>query len=184
MPGKRGKEARRNVFGKTADEILDSKWGKDFITGLTKNDSIARLNDIPQLRNIDPYVKKLLVGIKDEDVMREVVKSLMRGGGDEIGNRHGAVVNADRDEARVVGHVHEQPGPDLVRDRFEFVMRNLARVSTRTRDDQFRFVLASQRGDLIEVQPMRVRCDSIADEVVQDAGDIESHAVSQMAAVR
>ena len=42
MPGKTGKEARRNVFGKTADEILDSKWGKDFITGLTKNDSIAR----------------------------------------------------------------------------------------------------------------------------------------------
>lgn len=79
-PGKTGKEARRQVFGKTADEILDSRWGKDFITGLSKNDSIARLNDIPQLRNIDPYVKKLLVGVKDEDVMREVVKSLMRGG--------------------------------------------------------------------------------------------------------
>tara|TARA_R110002012_G_scaffold32100_1_gene95331 strand:+ start:5743 stop:11913 length:6171 start_codon:yes stop_codon:yes gene_type:complete len=80
MPGKKGKEARRQVFGKTADEILNSRWGKDFITGLTKNDSIAQLNDIPQLRNIDPYVKKLLVGVKDEDVMREVVKSLMRGG--------------------------------------------------------------------------------------------------------
>ena len=80
LPGKTGKEARRQVFGKTADEILDSKWGKDFITGLTKNDSIARLNDIPQLRNIDPYVKKLLVSVKDEDVMREIVKSLMRGG--------------------------------------------------------------------------------------------------------
>ena len=78
--GKTGKEARRMVFGKTADEILNSKWGADFITGLTKNDSIARLNDIPQLRNIDPYIKKLLVGVKDEDVMREVVKSLMRGG--------------------------------------------------------------------------------------------------------
>lgn len=78
--GKTGKEARRMVFGKTADEILNSRWGADFITGLTKNDSIARLNDIPQLRNIDPYIKKLLVNIKDEDVMREVVKSLMRGG--------------------------------------------------------------------------------------------------------
>ena len=62
-------------------------------------------------------------------------------------------------------------------------MRNLARVRARAGDDQLRLVLAGQRGDLIEVEPVRVARHAVADEMVQHAADVQLHAVREVAAV-
>ena len=88
-----------------------------------------------------------------------------------------------RDQARVVGHVDHQLRADLAGDLGKLAVRNLARIRARAGDDQLRLVLAGQRGDLIEVEPVRVARHAVADEVVQHAADVELHAVRQVSAV-
>jgi len=80
VPGKKGKEARRLTFGKTAEQIMDSKWGEKFVDALTQNDSISRLKDIPSLSKVDPKVLKLLAQVKDKNSMKEIVMSLLKHG--------------------------------------------------------------------------------------------------------
>jgi hypothetical protein len=79
-PGKKGKEARKFTFGKTAEEILESKWGDDFIDALTKNDSVSRLRDIPTFQKVDAGVLRLLAQVKHKESMKEIVKSLLKHG--------------------------------------------------------------------------------------------------------
>ena len=107
----------------------------------------------------------------------------VRGGGHEIGDRHGAVVQAGGDETGVVGHIDHQLRADAARDFGELVVRNLARISARAGDDHLWLVLASERGDLIEVEAIRIARYAVADEVVQHAADVQLHAVRQVAAV-
>ena len=70
---------------------------------------------------------------------------------DEVGHRHGIVVQAGRDEARVVGHVDHQLRADFAGDLGKLVVRNFARIGAGAGDDQLRLVLAGQARDLIEV---------------------------------
>lgn len=79
-PTKAGKEARRMTFGKTAEQIINSKWGDKFIEALVVNESVARLKDIPTLRKVDTRVLNLLAKIKNKESMREVVTSLLKHG--------------------------------------------------------------------------------------------------------
>ena len=81
----------------------------------------------------------------------------VRGGGDEVGDRHGVVVQPGGDQARVVGHVDHQLGADLAGDLGELVVRNLARIGAGAGDDQLRLVLAGQPGDLVEVDAVACR---------------------------
>ena len=78
--GKRGKDARKFMFGKTAEDILKSKWGDDFLDALVENDSIARLRDIPSFRKVDTRVLDLLASVKNKDAMREIVESMLTKG--------------------------------------------------------------------------------------------------------
>jgi len=79
-PTKAGKEARRLTFGKTAEQIMDSKWGDDFISALTENESVARLKDIPTFAKVDTRVLNLLATVKNKESMREIVMSLLKHG--------------------------------------------------------------------------------------------------------
>ena len=108
---------------------------------------------------------------------------LVRGRGDEVGDRHRVVVQPGGDEAGVVGHVDHQLRADFAGDLGELVVRNLARIGARAGDDQLRLVLAGQPGDLVEVEAVRVARHAVADEVVQHAGDVQLHAVREVAAV-
>ena len=107
----------------------------------------------------------------------------VRGGGDEVGDRHRIVVQAGRDQAGVVGHIDEQLRADFVGDLGKLAVRNFARIGAGPGDDQLRLVLAGQPRDLVEVDAVRVARHAVADEVVELAGDIQLHAVRQMAAV-
>ena len=79
-PTKKGAEARRLTFGKTAEQIMDSKWGDKFVDALTENNSVSRLKDIPTLAKVDPKVLNLLAQVKDKQSMREIVLSLLKHG--------------------------------------------------------------------------------------------------------
>ena len=108
---------------------------------------------------------------------------LVRGGGDEIGDRHRIVVQPGRDQPGVVGHVDQQLRADFAGDLGELAVRNLARIGAGPGDDQLRLVLAGQPGDLVEVDAVRVARHAVADEVVELARDVQLHAVRQVAAV-
>ena len=82
-----------------------------------------------------------------------------------------------------MGHIDEQLRPDFAGDLGELAMRNLARISARAGDDQLRLVFAGEPGHLIEIDPMRVAGHAVVDEVIENAGDVQLHAVRQMPAV-
>ena len=110
---------------------------------------------------IDPFEMLLLA---QNQAAARATQRLVRGRGHKVGVGNRAVVHAGSDQSGVMGHVDHQQGADLVGDFGKFVVRNLARIGTRTGHDQLRFVLASQRGDLVKVQPMRVAINAVADE--------------------
>lgn len=105
---------------------------------------------------------------------------LVRGGGHEVGDGHGVIVYARRDQAGVVGHVGQEFGSAVAGDLRELAVWNLAGISTGAGHDQLRLVLMGQLRHLIEIDAMRLRVDAVGDEVVELAGNIEVHAVGQV----
>ncbi len=79
-PTKGGREARALTFGKTANQILDTKWGDEFVDAMTQNTSVARLRMIPGFKKLDPRVLDYLAKVGDKNIMRESLRSLMRQG--------------------------------------------------------------------------------------------------------
>ena len=59
----------------------------------------------------------------------------------------------------------------------------IAGIGTRPGDDQLRLVLAGQPRDRVEVDPVRVRRDAVADRLEVLAAKVELHAVRQVPAV-
>ena len=68
-------------------------------------------------------------------------QSLVRCGGDEVGVGDRAVVNTASNQPRVMGHVDEEQSSVFVSDLFEFGVVDFARISTRSGNNHFRFVL-------------------------------------------
>ena len=60
---------------------------------------------------------------------------------------------------------------------------DLARIGAGAGHDQLRPVLLRQPGHLVEVDPLGVAADAVADDVVQLAREVQPHAVGQVAAV-
>ena len=83
----------------------------------------------------------------------------------------------------VVSHVDHQLRADLASNFGELFVRDLARIGAGASHDHFRFVLAGKRGDLIEIEAVRIARYAVADEVIQHAADVELHAVREVAAV-
>ena len=102
---------------------------------------------------------------------------------DDVGVRHRVGVLAGGDEAGEVGHVDHQLGADRVGDRAEGGEVELARVGRPAGDDQLRLVLLGKRGDLVHVDQQIVFADVVRDRVVERAGDVDLHPVTEVAAV-
>jgi len=92
-------------------------------------------------------------------------------------------VNSARDQAGIVSHVDHEQRADFFGDLGELAVVDFARVSAGSGDDEFRFVLTSQRGDVVEVDLMVVFADSVRHGVVDFAGEVDLRSVSQMPAV-
>ncbi len=108
----------------------------------------------------------------------------MSRGRDEIGDGDGVVVKSCSDEACVVGHIDHEDGSDFLGDFGEFGVVDFAWVSRGSGDDHFGFVFAGQFFDLIEVDAVIIGADAVMNSVVEFAGEVQEHAVSQVTAVR
>jgi hypothetical protein len=92
----------------------------------------------------------------------------VRGGGDEVGDRDGVVVQPGRHKPRVMRDVNEQLRANVAGNLRKASVRNLAGIGARPGDDQLRLVLAGQTGDLVEVDSVRVARDAVADEMIEN----------------
>ena len=98
--------------------------------------------------------------------------------------RHGGGVQAGRDQAREMGHVDHQVRADFVCDAPEFGEIELPRVGGPAGQDELRPALAGDALDLGHVDAVVVFADVVRGDVVELAGEVELHAVREVAAVR
>ncbi len=124
----------------------------------------------------------VLLAAEDETGTR-ATERLVDGGGDDVGVRHRVGVQARGDEACEVGHVDHEVGADLVGDLAETCEVELARVGRPASDDELRLGLEGEALDLVHVDPVRLGIDLVGGDLVETAGDVELHAVAQVATV-
>lgn len=107
----------------------------------------------------------------------------MGGGGDEVGDWNGAVVDAGGDESGVVGHIDHEECVDGAGDFGEAGVVNFAWVCTGSGDDHAWFVLLCELADLIEVDPVVCLADAVVDGFVEFSAEVEVHAVGEVSTV-
>lgn len=77
------KEARRLQYGRTTEQVLTTKRGQKFLQAMADAQGeigLAVLMDIPQFKNLDPRILRLLSAIDNVDDMQKVLVSLMNQG--------------------------------------------------------------------------------------------------------
>src|SRR5215211_2725805 len=97
-----------------------------------------------------------------------------------VGYRRGVHVRGD--EASDVGHVRKEEGPDLVGDLPEPREVDYARVGAGSGQDHARPLAERDVADLVVVD-VSVLADTVVDEVVGPAGEVELHPVREVPAV-
>ena len=126
---------------------------------------------------------RVLLAAEDQPAAR-AAERLVDGGRDDVGVRHRVRVQAGGDEPGEVRHVDHQVGADLVGDLAEAREVEHARVGRPAGEQQLRPPLAGDPRDLVHVDQVVVRRDLVGRDVVQAAGDVDLHAVGEVAAVR
>ena len=92
-------------------------------------------------------------------------------------------VQARGDQAGEVRHVDHQQRADLVGDLAEAREVELARIGRPAGEQQLRAVLARDARDLVHVDQAGLAVDLVGGDVVEAAGDVDLHAVREVAAV-
>ena len=83
--------------------------------------------------------------LAQDEAAARAAQRLVRGGGDDVGERHRRRVHARGDEAGDVRHVHHHRRADLVGDLAELREVEGARVGAGADDDDLRLVLLRER---------------------------------------
>ncbi len=120
----------------------------------------------------------------EDDAAARAAEGLVRGGGDDVGVRHRVGVQPGGHEAGEVRHIHHQVCVHEVGDAAELGEVELAGVGGPAGDNQFGAVLQGQRFDFGHVYPEVRFTDVVRDHVVELAGEVDAHAVGEVAAVR
>ena len=97
--------------------------------------------------------------------------------------RHGGRVQPGGDEAGEVRHVDPELGAHLVGDRAERREVELARVGRPAGDDDLRLVLERLVAHDVHVDAEGLGVDAVGVGLVELAGEVELHAVGEVAAV-
>ena len=118
-----------------------------------------------------------------DDAAARAAEGLVHRRGDDVGVGHRVGVLARRHEAGEVRHVDDEVGADGVGDRAEALEVQEARVGAPAREDQLRPALVGDALDLVHVDEARLARDLVGRDVVQAPGDVELHAVREVAAV-
>ena len=124
----------------------------------------------------------VLLAAQDDSAAR-AAQRLVHRRGDDVGVGHRARVLARGDQAGEVGHVDDEVGADRVGDRAEPLEVQEARVCAPAGEDQLRPALVGDALDLVHVDEARLARDLVGRDVVQAPGNVELHAVGQVAAV-
>ena len=120
----------------------------------------------------------------EDDSAARAAEGLVRGGGDDVGVRHRVGVQPRGHQAGEVRHVHHQVGAHQVGDPAELGEVELAGVGGPAGHDQLRAVFQGQRLDLGHVDRKSDLAHVVRDHVVELAGEVDPHAVGEVAAVR
>ena len=110
-------------------------------------------------------------------------QGLVRRGGDDVRMREGARMQAGRDEAGDVGHVDEEQGADAVGDGRHALEVDDARVGRGAGDDEPGSHASSGLLEGLVVDPGIGLTHAVGMDLVEAAGEVEGHAVGQVAAV-
>ena len=110
-------------------------------------------------------------------------EGLVHGGGDDVGVRHRARVQPGGHEAGEVRHVRPEQRAHLVGDRAEGCEVEVARVRGPAGDDHLRLLGDGLLAELVHVDPEVVFLDLVGGDLVELAGEVQLHAVGQVAAV-
>ena len=110
-------------------------------------------------------------------------EGLVHGGGHDVGRGDGRRVQARGDQAGEVGHVGPQLRANLVGDGAERVEVQVARVRGPAGDDDVRLLRQRLLADLVHVDAHGVGVDAVGADLVELAGEVQLHAVGQVAAV-
>ena len=133
-------------------------------------------------RGIELLGQRLVVG--QDDAAARTAEGLVRRRGDHVRVRHGGGMQSGGDQAGEVRHVDHQVGADLVGDAAELGEVELPRIGRPAGQDQLRPVLPGQSLDLGHVDPVVVVAHVVGGDVVELAGEVQLHAVGEVAAVR
>ena len=110
-------------------------------------------------------------------------EGLVGGRGDHVGVLDRVGVQPGGDEAGEVRHVDHQQRADLVGDLPEAGEVELAGVRRPARQQQLRPRLAGDAGDLVHVDQAALAVDLVGHHLVQAPGDVQAHAVGEVAPV-
>ena len=127
-------------------------------------------------KRIAVEVLRVLLLAEDQAAAR-AAKRFVRGGGNEVGVRHGARMHARGDEAGDVRHVDEEQRADGARDFAHTREIDDARIGARADDDHFRFVLVGEAVEFVVVDGFGFLRYAVRDELVRLAGEIQRMAV-------
>ncbi len=106
----------------------------------------------------------------------------MGGGGDDVGVRQRVGIDATGDQARIVGHVDHEVGPDTVGDLAEAFEVDVAAVGRGPGEDQLGLLLFGHLGDVVIVDQMIALADLVGHRPEPFAGLVGGRAVGQVTA--
>ena len=124
-----------------------------------------------------------MFGAAQDHRAARAAQGFVRGGGDDVGVRHGRRMRATGNKACEVRHVDHQDRADLVGDLAESGEIELARIGRMAGDQQFRTVLQGEFADGRVVEQFRCRIEAVMHNFPVLAGDRRFRAVRQMAAM-
>jgi hypothetical protein len=101
----------------------------------------------------------------------------------ELGVRHRARVQPDRNQSGDVGHVHDHLRADCLGDDGDAGEVDHTRIRARAHHDHLRRVLMRAAFELVVVDALVVLANAVGDDRVQLAGEVQRVAVREVAAM-
>ena len=130
---------------------------------------------------VDLFCKVLVVG--ENETAARSAKSLVGGGGDKVGVRHGTGVQTGGDKTRNVCDVNHKVGAHFVGNFLEPGKVNRPCVGGSARDDEFGSVLESLFADVVEIYPARLGIEPVGHEIEQFAAEVDGGTVGEVSAL-
>ncbi len=129
------------------------------------------------------FVQLFATAFRQNQAAARTRQGFVGGGGHNVSMRNRVRVHASGNQACHVRHIDEQVSADAVSDFTHFRPVNDTGVSGETTDDHLRFVFLSLLRHVVVVNFTGL-INTVRDDVVQFAGEVNRGAVSQVAALR